>query len=51
MLKNQAVRASLKATKDKRKNQVCKGCQAKLDHSHLNRATTEHLALLFLEAK
>jgi putative transposase len=51
MLKNEAIRASLKATKEKRRSQACKAYQVKLDYSHLSRSTAEHLALLFLEAK
>jgi putative transposase len=51
MLKNEAIRASLKATREKRKSQTCKAYHVKLDSSHLSRATREHLVLLFLEAK
>lgn len=51
MLKNEAIRASLKATREKRRSQTCKAYHVKLDRSRLSRATSEHLALLFLEAK
>jgi hypothetical protein len=50
MLKNLAIRASLKATREKRRSQTCKVYHVKLDRSHLSRTTREHLALLFLEA-
>lgn len=51
MSKNDSIKASLKATKEKRKNQVCKVYETKIDLSHLNLTTKEHLYRLFLEAK
>ncbi|WXG44254.1 MAG: hypothetical protein WED04_09505 [Promethearchaeati archaeon SRVP18_Atabeyarchaeia-1] len=51
MLKSETIRASLRATREKRRSQACKAYHVKLDHSHLSRATREHFALLFLEAK
>ncbi len=51
MTKNEAIRASLKATKEKRKNQTCKVYEVKIDRSHVSSSTTEHLRMLFLEAK
>jgi putative transposase len=51
MTKNENIKATLKATKAKRKTQICKVYEAKIDLSHLNHATKEHLNRLFLEAK
>ena len=51
MTKNETIKASLKATKAKRKNQMCRVYEVKIDTSHLNNATQEHLNRLFLEAK
>jgi putative transposase len=51
MSKNDAIKASLKATKAKRKTQMCKVYVTKIDQSHLNHATQEYLYRLFLEAK
>ncbi len=50
-MKNEAIKASLKATKERRKNQTCKVYEVKVDHSHLNSSTTDQLRMLFLEAK
>jgi putative transposase len=49
--KAEAIKASLKATKTKRKTQTCRVYETKIDLSHLNNATQEHLNRLFLEAK
>ena len=49
--KNEAIKASLKATKAKRKTQMCRVYETKIDLSHLNHATQEHLNRLFLEGK
>jgi putative transposase len=49
--KNEAIKSSLKATKAKRKNQMCRVYETKIDLSHLNHATQEHLNRLFLEGK
>jgi putative transposase len=51
MVKNETIKATLKATKEKRKNQICRVYEIKIDKSHLNHATQEHLNRLFLEAK
>jgi putative transposase len=51
MNKNEAIKASLKATKAKRKTQMCRVYETKIDLSHLNHATQEHLNRLFLEGK
>jgi putative transposase len=49
--KSEAIKATLKATKTKRKTQTCRVYETKIDISHLNHATQEHLNRLFLEAK
>lgn len=49
--KNEAIKASLQATKARRKTQMCKVYETKIDLSHLNHATQEHLDRLFLEGK
>jgi len=51
MNKNEAIKATLKATKAKRKAQTCKVYEVKIDKSHLNHTTEDHLKRLFLEAK
>ena len=51
MNKNDAIKASMKATKAKRKTQMCRVYETKIDLSHLNHATQEHLNRLFLEGK
>jgi putative transposase len=51
MNKNEAIKASLKVTKAKRKTQMCRVYETKIDLSHLNHATQEHLNRLFLEGK
>ena len=51
MNKNEIIKASLAATKAKRKTQMCRVYEVKIDASHLNNATQEHLNRLFLEAK
>jgi putative transposase len=51
MNNNEAIKASLKATKAKRKTQICRVYETKIDLSHLNHATQEHLNRLFLEGK
>ena len=47
---NKKIQARL-GTQEKRKSQVCKVYQLKLDKSHLSNQRLEHLNLLFLEAK
>ncbi|HZD36305.1 MAG TPA: transposase [Nitrososphaeraceae archaeon] len=49
--KKSAIKASLKATREKRKHQSCKVYTVKFDISHLNNTTIAHLNRLFLEAK
>jgi putative transposase len=49
--KSEAIKASLKATKAKRKTQMCRVYETKIDSSHLNHATQDHLNRLFLEGK
>jgi putative transposase len=51
MRKNETIKATLKATKGKRKNQTCRVYELKIDESHLNSESEHHLKLLFLEAK
>lgn len=41
--KNETIKASLKATKDKRKNQTCRVYELKIDQSHLNKESRNHL--------
>ena len=49
--KNEAIKASLKATKEKRKYQKCRAYEVKIDKSHLNYESSNYLNMLFLEAK
>jgi putative transposase len=49
--KNEVIKASVKATKARRRQQYCRVFTVKLDRSHLNRETLCHLRMLFLEAK
>ena len=49
--KNQTIKATLKATKARRKLQCCRVFEVKVDSSHLNQHTKEQLQRLFLEAK
>jgi putative transposase len=49
--KNQTIKATLKATKARRKRQRCRVFEVKLDNSHLNEHTKAQLQRLFLEAK
>jgi len=39
MNKNETIKASVKATKAKRKTQMCRVYETKIDLSHLNHAT------------
>jgi putative transposase len=50
-LKTEAIRATLKKTKERRRTQTCKQYELKIDTSHLNDKTHKHLDRLFLEAK
>ncbi|MFW9916133.1 MAG: hypothetical protein ACFFGZ_11055 [Candidatus Thorarchaeota archaeon] len=49
--KPQTIKATLAATKARRKTQVCRVYELKINHRKLNRSSLEHLARLFLEAK
>jgi len=49
--KNKEIKATIKKTRDRRKNQVCRTYELKIDKSHLNTETQKHLTRLFLEAK
>jgi putative transposase len=49
--KNQSIRDALKKTKERRKTQICKQYELKIDISHLNKQTLQRLEKLFLEAK
>ena len=49
--KNEVIKASLKATKTRRRHQRCRVFTVKLDTSHLNTETLNQLRMLFLEAK
>jgi len=51
MSKNETIKATLKATKAKRKTQMCRVYETKIDLSHLSNTTQKHLNRLFLEAK
>ncbi|MHA2233050.1 MAG: hypothetical protein ACXAB4_11240, partial [Candidatus Hodarchaeales archaeon] len=50
-LKNQTIKATLAATKARRKIQVCRVYELKVNRAKLNAASRAHLARLFLEAK
>jgi putative transposase len=49
--KSQIIRETLKKTIERRKTQICKQYELKIDRSHLNKQTVQHLKSLFLEAK
>jgi putative transposase len=49
--KNQRIKTTLKATKERRKQMVCRVYTVKLDRSHLNQDSVTRLQRLFLEAK
>lgn len=49
--KNDSIKNSLKLTKDRRKNQVCKVFQFKIQSNKLSKTTKYYLNRLFLEAK
>ena len=51
LTKNETIKATLKATKERRKHQSCRVFTVKIDSSHLNRQTKHQLKMLFLEAK
>ena len=49
--KKAKIKASLTATHEKRKSQVCKVYALKIDESHLNNQQKEWLSRIFIEAK
>ena len=49
--KNKLISASIRKTRDRRKNQVCRAYRVKVDHSSLSKKQKEQIKLLFLEAK
>lgn len=49
--KNSSIKASLLATKNRRKGQVCKSFEIKVGKSHLSKKTLGELHKVFLEAK
>jgi len=51
MTKAEKIKNTLKETKERRKNQVCRSYLVKVDMSHLSRQKLEQLNRLFLEAK
>lgn len=51
LAKNKAIGETLKATKAKRKTQICKVREMKVIKNKLSKEQAEHLRLLFLEAK
>ncbi|MHA2272421.1 MAG: RNA-guided endonuclease InsQ/TnpB family protein [Candidatus Hodarchaeales archaeon] len=50
-MKKQTIKATLAATKTRRKSQVCRVYQLKINRSKLNIASRRHLTRLFFEAK
>jgi putative transposase len=51
LTKNETIKATLTATREKRTHQTCRVFEVKIDTSHLNHHTEAHLKRLFLEAK
>lgn len=51
LAKNQAIAETIKATRAKRSMQICKSREIKIQNNKLNKIETNHLKLLFLEAK
>ena len=49
--KNKIISESMKATRERRKNQVCRVYKVKVDYSRLSKQQKEDFKLLFLEAK
>ncbi|MFQ5978160.1 MAG: RNA-guided endonuclease InsQ/TnpB family protein [Candidatus Heimdallarchaeota archaeon] len=50
-LKNRTIKATLAATKARRKTQVCRVYELKINRSKINATSRAHFARLFLEAK
>ena len=51
LAKNERIRISCKATKLRRKQQLCRVYHVKIDFSHLNRYKQKAIKMLFVEAK
>jgi len=49
--KSENIKQSLKLTREKRKSQICKVYEVKVDKSHLNKTQKELLKMFFLESK
>ena len=49
--KNAAIRCTLKSTMERRRGQICKQYELKIDRSHLNQKSERNLNRVFLEAK
>jgi len=49
--KNEKIKESCKKTRERRKSQVCKVFEVKIDKSHLSREKEAFLRMLFIEAK
>ncbi len=49
--KKEKIKNTFKQTKEKRKNQVCRVYELKIDKSHLNSESKQALKMIFLEAK
>ena len=49
--KNEKIRSSGKATREKRKSQICRVFKVKVDVSRLSAKQKEHLKMIFTEAK
>jgi len=50
-VKNTVIRDALKKTRERRKSQICKQYEVKIDRSHLNEESKQRLDRIFLEAK
>ena len=51
MTKNEKISASLKETRKKRKRQLCRVYELKIDYSRMNKLSRTQLKMLFVEAK
>jgi len=49
--KNKEISKALRATKEKRKNQICRVFEVKLDESHFSKGTMKNIERIFLEGK
>jgi len=50
-LKSTAIRDTLKKTRERRKSQICRQYEVKIDRSHLNEESKQLLNRIFLEAQ